>query len=674
MSGPKSDLRQQTLQTLTSMTTKVPMSLGPSTSTIEHHTTVESVLETIVHIFKRADDINNQINKFTHHESFVQRVVAISSSCASITAVLFALYFLLAIDPKRLVFRHQLISFLLLFDLLKAVILLIYPSRVLTHSVSYYNRKFCQVVGFFTATSIEGADIAIFSFALHTFLLIFKPSLNTRSAHSNRVEGGLYKMRYLVYALSVLIPLILASLAFINGTGYDSLVCWCYLPMRPVWYRLVLSWVPRWCIVVAIFLFYGLIYIRVVKEFKSLGGAFTNIHQRNAGHFNNDAPTFFASLKFFFGSIKDHLFPKMLIPEESARTGRSSTSVGPLDRGRSRGGGGDVGAGARGNGGNESDSDEVDDLEELADDYTDSSIKDVNLQHFQRRQKVIQKQMRSIFIYPFAYCFIWLFPFILQATQFNYEEAHSPVYWLNVLGAFMQPFNGVVDSTVFFIREKPWRNTAMRNFEKEHRQRVDNIIQNSVEQHRYSAVPFTNTQEASERIARNSVSASTALVDINDYKYWGRVLNKWKLPLFQLPTEENIFKAQDKYISKKLKEKEENGEFNQFKPQQPKGTRANFSMNEKPNSTTSNDDSELSFPPQIHEKYSSTANKFEPGSSAGSIPTISLPQRRRTSVPVFNSDIHTPPSPNHIDLDEHEEHEEEEDDESELDFSQFLKS
>lgn len=195
----------------------------------------------------------------------------------------------------------------------------------------------------------------------------------------------------------------------------------------------------------------------------------------------------------------------------------------------------------------------------------------------------------------------------------------------------------------------------MRNFEKEHRQRVDNIIQNSVEQHRYSAVPFTNTQEASERIARNSVSASTALVDINNYKYWRRLLNKWKFPLFQLPTEENIFKAQDKYISKRLKEKEENGEFNHFKPQQPKGTKVNFTMNEKPNSTTSNDDSELSFPPQIHDKYST--HKFEPGSSAGTVPTLSLPQRRRTSVPVFKSDIQTPPSPNQVDNDEDNEDE-----------------
>ena len=69
--------------------------------------------------------------------------------------------FLFAIDPKRIVFRHQLIFFLLFFDLLKACILLLYPTRILTHSSAYYNHNFCQVVGFFTATAIEGADIAI---------------------------------------------------------------------------------------------------------------------------------------------------------------------------------------------------------------------------------------------------------------------------------------------------------------------------------------------------------------------------------------------------------------------------------------------------------------------------------------------------------------------------------
>ena len=52
--------------------------------------------------------------------------------------------FLFAIDPKRIVFRHQLIFFLLFFDLLKACILLLYPTRILTHSSAYYNHNFVK--------------------------------------------------------------------------------------------------------------------------------------------------------------------------------------------------------------------------------------------------------------------------------------------------------------------------------------------------------------------------------------------------------------------------------------------------------------------------------------------------------------------------------------------------
>ncbi len=133
-----------------------------------------------------------------------------------------------------MIFRHQLITFLLLFDFIKAIILLLYPSRVITHSTSYFDSHFCQVVGFFTAMSIEGADIAILAFAVHTYLLIFKPGLTTKVKNSTRLEGGLYKYRYYVYVLSFIIPVFMASLAFI-GVGYISLVCWCYLPQQPVW-------------------------------------------------------------------------------------------------------------------------------------------------------------------------------------------------------------------------------------------------------------------------------------------------------------------------------------------------------------------------------------------------------------------------------------------------------
>ena len=86
-----------------------------STTSIIGNMVTESVLS---RLFKRLnealiDPVINQLVKFTSHQAFVQRVVAISSSCGSIAAVLIAMYFLFAIDPKRTVFRHQLIFFLL---------------------------------------------------------------------------------------------------------------------------------------------------------------------------------------------------------------------------------------------------------------------------------------------------------------------------------------------------------------------------------------------------------------------------------------------------------------------------------------------------------------------------------------------------------------------------------
>ncbi|KAI5964327.1 GPR1 [Candida pseudojiufengensis] len=461
----------------TSTSTSTPTPTGSSISHILSSSKLIASLftTTIPNIIKRYEHVN-QLQKFTNHQAFVQRIVATSSSCASIASVLIAILFFIRIDPKRLVFRHHLIFFLLMFDLLKAVILLIYPTRVLTHSTSYYNKRFCQVVGFFTAFSIEGADIAILAFALHTYLLIFKPNLNTKVPGTNRVEGGLYKLRFLVYSLSFFVPIIFASLAFINNVGYDSLVCWCYLPMRPVWFRLVLSWVPRYFIIVSIFVIYGLIYFRVIKEFKTLGGVFTNIHQRNAGYMNNNQPSFWSSFKFFIGTIKDHLFPQMILSNKSIKTIQSRNSntqqqQSDLQQHQSHH------SRIEGNYNSEeyndsldltdSDSEDVDDLEELElKDFENSNDMNNNL-HFQKRHNVIHKQMKKIFVYPFAYCFLWLFPFILQATQFNYEIDHKPIYWLNVLGAFFQPFNGVVDSAVFFYREKPWKYTRSRVKERE---------------------------------------------------------------------------------------------------------------------------------------------------------------------------------------------------------------
>lgn len=589
------------------------LSLAPLISGLQSKNTL---VESVVDFFQRAEKIN-QVQQFSHHQSFVQRVLAISSSTTSIVFCLTAMYMFLAIDPRRLVFRHQLIFFLLFFDLLKAVVLLMYPSRVLTNYLAYYNVRFCRVVGFFTALAIEGADFAILTFAIHTFLLIFKPLLNVRVGNSRRVEGGLYTFRYYIYATSLLIPIVLASLAFIHSSGYESFVCWCYLPQKPVWYRMVLSWVPRWVIILTILFCYVGVYFHVIRQIRHLSGVFTTLKKKRTRD-DNERPSFFSSLKYFMNSLQDQLFPQLLIPEHEYRHQEKPhiTYSEPVNT--------VVNSPAPDTSASQNIADTLFDFNDNVDQYSSSedeideglngtTINDYNgaddnppplspnnlapphqisspsnfnldkhgtdihlenLKHFRKRQRIIKKQMKSIFIYPLAYIFVWLFPFILYCTQINYEEKHGPIYWLNCLGAFMQPFNGFVDSLVFFYRETPWKYTVMNKFKKDHGERMDTLLnkhysqsygrpsvrsysqngRSSRSQSLYESVTsnYTNSGiNSSIGYPHNSLSADLN-VDLTRFKSWRWFLNNLKLPLFALPTDTNLNKLQQQYISNKL--------------------------------------------------------------------------------------------------------------------------
>lgn len=488
----------------------------------------------------------DQIEQFNSHLTFVQRALATASSVSSIVLCLVAIYMFLAIDPRRLVFRHQLIAFLIFFDLLKAIILLIFPSHVLQYPASYYDKAFCQAVGFFTATAIEGADLAILAFAIHTFLLVFKPGLTVKTGRSDRSEGGLYLYRYYVYLLCVVIPLVLASLPY-AGRGYSSFVCWCYLPQHPAWYRLVLSWVPRWCIVVVIMGVYGVIYVYVLREFRTLGGVFTTIHKQESADARAEKPSFFSLLRFFYDAVRTFVKPKLVLPD-STRPLSTASSQRPLSNVNTSG-----------------DASSYNLLQTPSPHQPyyphpvqgTGDIQMANLDAFRRRQKVIEKQMKSIFVYPFAYIFVWLFPFILQCTQFSAAGRSRPVVWLNYMGAFMQPFNGVVDSLVFFYREQPWEHTIMRNFEHEHA---------AVLTHAAHTLPSADSVSMSTT-HKGSVALSLYL-DLSQYSRWRHWLDWLRLPFMRLPTEQLVAELQQRLFTENLESQPEDransagGEFN----------------------------------------------------------------------------------------------------------------
>lgn len=441
---------------------------------------------------------------FTPHQMYVQRVLSVVASSTSIAAGLIAFYMYVSMRVK--VFRHHLILLLLLFDFGKAVVLLWYPARVLDVPSAYDNVNFCDVVGFFTSAFIEGADFAVLSLAIHTAILVF--------TKNSGPEGGLYRYRYAVYTAHFFLPLTMAALGFINNgrKSYIPLVTWCYLPIYPRWSRFVLSWAPRYIIIVSIFTIYIAIYIyvkleyrKVLKEFKQSQTYLTNdsafqqqqLNEINTGigdadlsahdytsyildssdlemapngknienistdsdsnsdphsklkhkHHSHSTVSFktkakIKSKKIFYAVCRSLLVFISYFPGFGFLTPAKYFPK-PVDD------------------------------EEL--DPTTIAIRDFqreSLANFQMKRNAIERQIRSIFVYPVAYVFLWMAPFAVHILQYNYEIEHGGVFWISAIAAFMQPFNCVVDTVAFSIREKPWIDRKEVIFTRENWERI----------------------------------------------------------------------------------------------------------------------------------------------------------------------------------------------------------
>lgn len=157
----------------------------------------------------------------------------------------------------------SLILLLIASDLLRSLCLVIYSCVTLAHSLSTDSvSPFCQVSGFFFAVGIEASDAAVFLIALHWTVYIFR---------SNRATGesGIYPYRYLAFASYALYPTMMASLAFFTRfPAYVDTGQYCYLPVKPWWDRMSLSWIPRYINLTMIVIMYcaSYAYIRITMR------------------------------------------------------------------------------------------------------------------------------------------------------------------------------------------------------------------------------------------------------------------------------------------------------------------------------------------------------------------------------------------------------------------------
>jgi G protein-coupled receptor GPR1 len=141
-------------------------------------------------------------------------------------------------------------------DMFKSFWLLLFPAVELIDGKIETGEIFCQVSGFFLALSIEASDVAVALISVHTALFIF------------RGEQGLYPFRKAAYAVAAILPIVMASFAFIESPGYVNTGQFCYLPFNPMWKRLALSWIPRYvafaiilCLCIGVY-----VYVRVLMS------------------------------------------------------------------------------------------------------------------------------------------------------------------------------------------------------------------------------------------------------------------------------------------------------------------------------------------------------------------------------------------------------------------------
>ncbi|KAF3905035.1 hypothetical protein AA313_de0205315 [Arthrobotrys entomopaga] len=432
----------------------------------------------------RLGSANPTIPALSQEQLKIVRIIALVSSGITLVASAIVLHWFFRIKRN---FRRQLIMILIICDSFKSLWSFIFPAVALSELSAANTSEFCQASGFFFAFGIESADFCILFIAIHAAVSIFLPRTGPAG------KSGLYRWRHTVYTIIVAIPLIMAGLAFTNpARAFVAQTTWCYLPVRPFWYRLALAWIPRYIIMFAITSMYLAIYIYVKVTFRAYRARF------RTSDFDTDAtqPSVLETTRSRSrtstdrrGSVLSMFGTTFKIPGIGGKTEKhpgESVEIDPVVtriRQISEGDGHDdeievIGGGApgqtidiekapaelhydgdqrHGTGGSST----YNSTSRIVGQNQMSQISGAGTteseEALRRRQYAIQRQLRFLFIYPCVYVLIWIVPLINHSLQYSQHFAERPSFPLVCISAVAVPIQGAVDCLLFSLREKPWR-------------------------------------------------------------------------------------------------------------------------------------------------------------------------------------------------------------------------
>ncbi|ODQ67043.1 hypothetical protein NADFUDRAFT_81661 [Nadsonia fulvescens var. elongata DSM 6958] len=397
---------------------------------------------------------------YVHHQMRTLQIVALSSSSLSIVSFVFICIWEFHVRKSHSIkFRHKLILGLIFSDFIKSICVFIYSVFVLHYGDTVIPMPFIASIGFIFAWAKTASDFSVFMLVIYTGLIIFKP---------NRVEI-LAEHQYYVLSFLLILPLIMAALAFANTNIYTSVgyrgyvpkIFYSYLPMVPIWPALLLAWIPRYIIMFTILVLYGAIYLYVKLEFHRLSRTMHSgapiatqshiDHQNDELQSDNVIPakksiwSWARICKKLKNSVSSMSYLPFIKPLPSV-SATSSPENNPAQL-----------------------------WQNLAND-----INQANIEKFNNRRYMVERQMSFIFVYPIAYMFAWLGPLLQQAVQYNtlakarddtsasnfmvkcFETETKAetgrwngggIYWISVLTAVCIPLNCFVIAVIYLFKE-----------------------------------------------------------------------------------------------------------------------------------------------------------------------------------------------------------------------------
>ncbi|ODV90321.1 hypothetical protein CANCADRAFT_31327 [Tortispora caseinolytica NRRL Y-17796] len=422
------------------------------------------------YFYNDGDDLDNVEVKWAVSLSLLTSSLSLLSGFIMIT-----LLAIKARTERRLPYRTHLVLLLLVSDFLRALPQLwlsawiaaqgFLPAVVKLQST---DKALCTASGYTLFVFTRSEDVAILVIAVHSFLAVRYPHFADRS------KGGIYDYRFIVYFLWIVIPVLTASLIFIGFPANQTYVfsgSMCYMNGDPIFWNLFLSWVPRYIVFILIVVLYGYIYFHARAVFAKAA------HATRGSTTIGETPT-----KHKARRLNESF--SLAAPRERRVTDESTIS--PLTKRGDNEKCDDPQSQRKSSLNNNSHSSSEKDHQSQHGTDTPSEHQDETDSHFklERRKtsmrqqtfllatevppldenakpdtaevdrEVFKRQLTYVFIYPAAYILIWFFPAMASIWSLF---AHTPI-WLNILVSGFYPINCFVDSLVYALKEKPWRN------------------------------------------------------------------------------------------------------------------------------------------------------------------------------------------------------------------------